>query len=265
MNENTVKKLLFITAHPDDETIFFGNCISKLSEEGNEVHILSLTRGERGFIHKELDDGRVIRHTRNNDEDLGNKRSQEFQDACTILGATKAWALNLPDGEVGAEHHAIVDTFVTDLKPNEIYTFDPTGTSVHADHQACFFLSLHAAMTSSTATKLYCPQKPAGLVRSMDEWSRTNLAKEDYGLKLITGYKQRILEAAGQYKDQSKLIGYFERIGFLTADEEVCEVKIEWNDYLDATEFSEERVKKLYVNELDQYALLCTQHYYHLF
>jgi len=258
MSKNATKKVLFILAHPDDETIFFGNCITKLSEDGNEVHVLSLTNGERGFVHQQLDDGRVVRYVRNNDENLGNKRNQEFYDACQSLGATKAWALGLPDGGVGAEHHTVLDTFVAELMPEEIYTFDPTGTSVHADHQACFFLSLHAAMAAPKTVRLYCPQKPAALVRSMDEWSRTNLEDKNNESEVITGNEQRILEAAAKYKDQSKLIGYFKRIGFLTASEELCAVEVKWQDYHSVTEFSEKRVEELYVRELGQYAELCS-------
>ena len=40
-----MKKILVISPHPDDETIGCGATISKLSNEGNNVHLMTFTDG----------------------------------------------------------------------------------------------------------------------------------------------------------------------------------------------------------------------------
>lgn len=41
-------RVLLVTAHPDDETIFFSPTISALRHAGNEVFLLCFTNGELG-------------------------------------------------------------------------------------------------------------------------------------------------------------------------------------------------------------------------
>lgn len=247
-------KSLFIVAHPDDETIFFGNSVTKLSDDGYSVYVLSLTDGENGFVHHEAEDGRVSRVDRNSAPSLGEARGSEFIAACRILGVTESFSLGLPDGGVGAEHSDQVAAFIRQFEPDIIYTFDPTGTSVHPDHQACFYLSLYAVITIERPINLYHVQKPAEMVQSMDEWSYTNTA--GHAPAGISGFNERILQAAGQYLDQAKLINYFQRIGFLAAPESHAEVRPQWDDFGSQTVFSEPRVEKLYRDELEQYRLL---------
>ena len=41
-------RILFVTAHPDDECMFFGPSVLSAVENGRSVHLLCLSTGERG-------------------------------------------------------------------------------------------------------------------------------------------------------------------------------------------------------------------------
>lgn len=44
------QRVLFVHAHPDDESIFSGGTIAGLAHTGRDVSVLTLTRGERGEV-----------------------------------------------------------------------------------------------------------------------------------------------------------------------------------------------------------------------
>ena len=60
------RRILLITAHPDDESMFFGPVIMKLKQERSQIYLLCLSTGDA--------------------YNLGAKRKQELWDACDILG-----------------------------------------------------------------------------------------------------------------------------------------------------------------------------------
>lgn len=60
------ERVLIVTAHPDDECMFFAPTILALTRAGIEVHVLCLSRG--------------------NHDGLGEIRAKELQASCTTLG-----------------------------------------------------------------------------------------------------------------------------------------------------------------------------------
>ena len=42
------RRLLAVTAHPDDETLGFGGVLARYADEGVDTFLLTATRGERG-------------------------------------------------------------------------------------------------------------------------------------------------------------------------------------------------------------------------
>lgn len=50
------KRVLFVHAHPDDETILTGGTIAALQEQGQEPAILTFTRGEMGEVRPEAEE-----------------------------------------------------------------------------------------------------------------------------------------------------------------------------------------------------------------
>ncbi|MCU1440213.1 MAG: N-acetyl-D-myo-inositol-2-amino-2-deoxy-alpha-D-glucopyranoside deacetylase [Rhodoglobus sp.] len=77
------EKVLFVHAHPDDESISTGATIATLVDAGAGVTVLTCTRGERGeVIPIEL------QHLASSPKDLALQREAELAEALAILGVT---------------------------------------------------------------------------------------------------------------------------------------------------------------------------------
>jgi len=119
------KKILFVTAHPDDECMFFTPIIKNLVVN-NELYILCLSNG--------------------NFEGLGSKREEELVKSCVILGFKKqnVYCENnskLQDGFVAWDKElvsSIILEKIKNLNINMIITFDESGISSHPNHIATF-------------------------------------------------------------------------------------------------------------------------------
>lgn len=90
-------RVLFLHAHPDDETLASGVLIAELAAGGDEVFVLTGTRGEMG----EVADAQ-LRHLLGTDE-LSAVREDELAGALAELGVTgHAW-LGTPPARVAGE------------------------------------------------------------------------------------------------------------------------------------------------------------------
>jgi N-acetyl-1-D-myo-inositol-2-amino-2-deoxy-alpha-D-glucopyranoside deacetylase len=77
------ERVLFVHAHPDDETIATGGTIAALVERGAAVTVLTCTRGERGeVIPSEL------QYLLDSQDELAAFRTRELGAAMAILGVT---------------------------------------------------------------------------------------------------------------------------------------------------------------------------------
>jgi LmbE family N-acetylglucosaminyl deacetylase len=119
--------ILFIHPHPDDETMGSGGLIKKLSRNpGFNVHVVSLTKGEKG---KEL--------VNVSDEELAQIRTNEFIKAVSILGVQKFELWNYPDGGISEEKNNVKEKLMEYIKANSIdtiVTYERTGIYGHKDH-----------------------------------------------------------------------------------------------------------------------------------
>lgn len=77
-SELSQSRILFLTAHPDDECLFFGPTILGLAQQNSQIYALSLSTGNA--------DGR------------GAIRSQEFHKSYDLLGipGERRWVLDQP-------------------------------------------------------------------------------------------------------------------------------------------------------------------------
>jgi len=119
------KSVMVITAHPDDECLFFSPILLNLIRRGLEVHVLCLSSGD--FYG------------------LGTLRAHEFRRSASALGVAPDFAhlvndSRLSDGpgrywppEVVA---SVVDSFVTTYRIDVVVTFDDGGVSGHPNHCA---------------------------------------------------------------------------------------------------------------------------------
>jgi LmbE family N-acetylglucosaminyl deacetylase len=135
--------LVFIGAHPDDETFGIGGTLAKYAAAGIKVYYVCATRGEVGEADPQF---------RRDFTSVGEMRWAELQCAAQALGLTDVIYLGYrdsgmpgtannqhPDALVMAPAEQIVERMVKairDLKPQVVVTFDPIGGYYHPDHIA---------------------------------------------------------------------------------------------------------------------------------
>lgn len=140
---NKPKTLIFVGAHPDDETFGMGGTLTKYAGLGIKVYYVCATRGEAGTIDPE--------YLKNYDSP-GDLRWAELQCAAKILGLTDVLYLGYrdsgmpgtaenehPDALIKAPPDQVIERIVKiirRLKPEVVITFDPIGGYRHPDHIA---------------------------------------------------------------------------------------------------------------------------------
>lgn len=133
------KRILFLLAHPDDETFGPGGTIAKYAREGHEVHLLAATRGDAGM----LGDPPVTDR-----EHLGEVRSAELEAAAAVLGAAKVHHLGFPDGKLAQTPRELLVEGAVEavrrVRPHVMVGFGPDGVSRHPDHVAMCEVALAA-------------------------------------------------------------------------------------------------------------------------
>lgn len=125
-------RLMTIGAHPDDETLGFGGVLADAAARGIETHVLTATRGQRGWF----DDPAA----NPGPEALGRIRERELCDAASALGVASVTILDHADGEVAdvpaAQLTREVATAIRRVRPHVVVTFGHDGAYGHPDHIA---------------------------------------------------------------------------------------------------------------------------------
>ncbi len=124
-------RIVFLFAHPDDETFGCGGTIALYSSRGVLCTVVSATKGEAGRVR----DGSV-----KGSEELGLVRQQELECACKVLGARPPLFMGYMDGTLDSvdEEEAGRRTLslLVELDPDVVVTFDRWGVYGHRDHRA---------------------------------------------------------------------------------------------------------------------------------
>ena len=124
-----MRKLLCVTAHPDDEAGAFGGTLLLYAGRGMETSVICLTAGtaarNRGTAH--------------NNEELASLRRAEFEASCKLLRVAHGEVLDYPDGGLDrVELYAAVGDLVLrirTIRPQVMITFGPDGgLTGHFDH-----------------------------------------------------------------------------------------------------------------------------------
>ena len=132
-------RILFLLAHPDDETFGPGGTIAKYARLGHEVHLVAATRGEAGMAGTPpLTD----------QDHLGEFRSAELEAAAAVLGVAKVNFLGFNDGKlVFVPREKLVESAVRvirEVRPHVLMAFGPDGVSGHMDHKVMCEVALAA-------------------------------------------------------------------------------------------------------------------------
>jgi N-acetyl-1-D-myo-inositol-2-amino-2-deoxy-alpha-D-glucopyranoside deacetylase len=146
-------RLLFVHAHPDDESLTCGIAMAHHVARGDDVHVLTCTLGEEGEVIPE-----PLRHLEGHPDDpLGPHRHAELVEAVRRIGAT-VHVLGARDGSLSAyrdsgmagsaaaarpdafaradlrEAARLVAATMREVRPDVVVTYDPQGGYGHPDH-----------------------------------------------------------------------------------------------------------------------------------
>jgi N-acetylglucosamine malate deacetylase 1 len=132
-----VKRVLVISPHPDDEAIGPGGTIARHVADGQQVHVVFLTSGEKGG------------HGRGEQETVA-LREQEARRAAELLGISTCEFWRGPDGSLRAAADVVrrLHALLLELQPARVYvTHD---AELHPDHRAAAEI-VRCAVTGASA------------------------------------------------------------------------------------------------------------------
>jgi LmbE family N-acetylglucosaminyl deacetylase len=183
---NKQKILMFVGAHPDDETFGLGAILAQYAASGVKVYYLCSTRGEAGTVDPTILKGY---------NSIGDLRWDELTKAVKVLGLTGFCHLGYRDsGMAGAEDNkhpeAMINAtveeaagriikFFRQIRPDVVVTHDPSGGYGHPDHVATHNATVMAfklsgesskypeAGTAFQPAKLYCGLRPHRIMKFM--------------------------------------------------------------------------------------------------
>jgi LmbE family N-acetylglucosaminyl deacetylase len=121
-------RIMAFFPHPDDEVTVSGTLMN-LIEQGHEVHLICLTKGEAG------NSGEA--YTK---QELAILRTLEMQRSAEIIGVEKLHLLNYPDGgleEMGLDSiKGIALNWIEQIQPDVLLSYDSkVGLYGHSDHK----------------------------------------------------------------------------------------------------------------------------------
>lgn len=193
-----MSRLLFVHAHPDDETLATGVAILHHVARGDDVHVLTCTLGEEGEVipsdlaHLEGAEG----------DPLAAHRRDELAGAVSVLGVTHHYLGAVTDGDqpayrdsgmVGSaafEHPrafassdflevaALMRSTIGAISPDVVVTYDSEGGYGHPDH-----IRVHDAVRASlaedpSAAMLFVTLTPRSWVIQDREWLAAHLPED---------------------------------------------------------------------------------------
>jgi LmbE family N-acetylglucosaminyl deacetylase len=125
-------RILYVFAHPDDESFGPARVISKQRRQGHEVYLLTLTRG--GATRQRHKFGYSV-------DEMGEVRYKEMLDVAKTLDLTGMTVLDLPDSGLTEmdprEIEAVVAEHIEAIQPQVVVTYAVHGISGFFDHLIC--------------------------------------------------------------------------------------------------------------------------------
>ncbi|WP_186242271.1 N-acetyl-1-D-myo-inositol-2-amino-2-deoxy-alpha-D-glucopyranoside deacetylase [Mycobacterium simulans] len=154
-------RLLFVHAHPDDESLSNGATIAHYTARGAQVHVVTCTLGEEGEVIGDRWAQLAVDHA----DQLGGYRIGELTAALHALGVSGPIYLGgagrwRDSGMAGTERRSrrrFVDAdereavgalvaIIRELRPHVVVTYDPNGGYGHPDH-----VHTHTVTTAAVA------------------------------------------------------------------------------------------------------------------
>jgi LmbE family N-acetylglucosaminyl deacetylase len=124
-------RLLFIYAHPDDESFAVAGIAKMYAEKGAEIALVTATRGDAGRA------GEPALCSR---DELPARRETELREAAQILGIGHVTVLHYLDKHLAEAPSVKIRQELVEAirrhRPQVVVTFDPDGVNQHPDHIA---------------------------------------------------------------------------------------------------------------------------------
>ncbi|SHF49509.1 N-acetylglucosaminyl deacetylase, LmbE family [Fodinibius roseus] len=140
-------KILYVFPHPDDESFGPAPAMAAQLRQGEEVYLLTLTRGEATKQRFRLGVDK---------KEMGQIRFQEMQCVKEVLGLSGMEVCDLPDSGLKEldpkQIETIIDEHIEAIQPDILVTYAVHGISGFEDH-----LVSHAVVKS-----VYCDRKRKG-------------------------------------------------------------------------------------------------------
>jgi N-acetyl-1-D-myo-inositol-2-amino-2-deoxy-alpha-D-glucopyranoside deacetylase len=170
MSSRDIPRLLFVHAHPDDETLTTGGTIAHYTSQGADVTVVTCTLGEEGEVIGE----RYALLAVDQADQLGGYRIGELTQALNALGIAEPSFLGGPgrwrdsgmEGTPPRRHTRFIDagdeavremTAIVDVvRPHVVVTYDAKGGYGHPDHINAHTVTVAAVAASRwQVPKLY--------------------------------------------------------------------------------------------------------------
>ena len=144
-----VSTVLFVYAHPDDESFGVAGTAMRLAAAGHATALLTLTRGDAGLWA-----GREPGSW--SPAELAAERSKEWREATAVIGFAHRRLLEWPDGALASSPAervtADVVQLIREIRPDVVCTFGPEGAgSEHDDHRAASFFAVRGFFRAAQA------------------------------------------------------------------------------------------------------------------
>lgn len=189
-------RLLFVHAHPDDETLTTGATIAHYVARGAQVRVVTCTLGEEGEVIGE----RWARLAVDEADQLGGYRIGELTAALNALGIAEPeylggagrWRDSGMAGTPRRYHQRFVDAdpaesvgalvaIIREMRPHVVVTYDPHGGYGHPDHIHTHEVTM-AAVTAAARSQF--PGEPWAVPKvywtvTSKEWIAEGLAGLD--------------------------------------------------------------------------------------
>lgn len=209
MSTHAKPRLLFVHAHPDDETLTTGATIAHYAARGAEVRVVTCTLGEEGEVIGE----RYAQLAVDQADQLGGYRITELTaalralgvDGPHYLGGAGHWRDSGMADTPGRGRRRWVDAdmseavgelvaIIGEMRPHVVVTYDPNGGYGHPDHIQTHRVTTEAVAASADAVGWAVPKfywtvmatsaMGSGLKALQDvpeEWIRLNAEDVPFG------------------------------------------------------------------------------------
>lgn len=153
-----MKRVLVIAAHPDDEIYGMGGTIAKLSDEGNEIHLLIITDGSTAQYRNSEDIDFII-----------SKKKIETEKSSKKVGISAIHYGNLPDMRLDKTEHIevnkVIEDLIQEIKPDTVFTH--FWGDVNLDHRCVYQSTVVATRPTfgQSVKEVFCYSVP-----SSTEW-----------------------------------------------------------------------------------------------